>query len=449
MNPQRWLAFWWMLFGYAVLAVAQVPAHHTSTQFRIAGYLPDYRTFDATQANSLTDLIIFSAQPTESGDLDLSRLAKTDWAQLLAAKRKHKLRIILCVGGWERSTHFAKVAASEKLRANFANAARQICIDKQLDGIDLDWEHPRDAAEQNSYAVLLQDLKHVLHPAGRSVSITMAAWQALPRSAFAAVDWIQVMAYDHPGRHSTFENAQADVNKLIEAGAPPHKIMLGLPFYGRTIEKADRTLTYREIVDKYGTAPTADEVDGIYFNGPSMIERKTRYALDAKLAGVMIWELGQDASVQASLLQAIARACHEPRYRISVQRAEDRVECQTVERRPVLVVTSPTGIGSAVIYRPASGWPKETNMILKMKLKGLEQLRVSVGDLNWMVAVSSSDHKPTIRLQRGKRETEVANSQDRYWTDVKTDSGFELELPNTFFTDNPESITIHWIDFFR
>ncbi len=311
MNPVRWLALYLMLFSSVGFSRADDTLPHVSTQFRIAGYLPDYRPFQIEQAQGLTDLIVFSAQPTETGDIDLSRLSKTNWPQLQEARRKSKLRLILCVGGWERSTRFAKVATSEKLRHNFVAAARKICDDKQLDGIDLDWEHPQNAQEQNAYAVLLQELRDALHPGGRSVSITMAAWQVVPRAAFEAVDWIQLMAYDHPHRHSTFEDAQADVNKLIQAGAPRHKLVLGLPFYGRAIEKAERTLTYGEIVQKFRPDRAIDEVDGFYFNGPAMLERKVRYALDAKLAGVMIWELGQDAPGQASLLRVITQTARQ------------------------------------------------------------------------------------------------------------------------------------------
>ncbi len=443
----RWMTFCSMLC--LNLACGEEPVPQKSTQFRIAGYLPDYRSFQVEQAAGLTDLIVFSAQPTESGDIDMSRLTKTNWPQLQEAKRKHKLRLILCVGGWERSTHFARVAASQELRKRFVTAARQICIDKQLDGIDLDWEHPRDVQEQNAYALLLQDLQRVLHPAGHSVSITMAAWQAMPRSAFEAVDWIQLMTYDHPGRHSTFENAQADVRQLVQAGAPQHKIMLGLPFYGRGIEKADRTLTYREILQKHQLNRAIDEVDGVYFNGPATIERKTRYALDAKLAGVMIWEIGQDASGESSLLRIITQTTNQSGYRIEVERADDRVDVDQSANYPVLIVNSPTGIGSFVVHRPSGGWSKEQPIVLRLKLKGLEQLRITAGELHWLVAVSSSDHKPTIRLQRGKEETAVADMKDPYWTDVRTTPFFEMKLPQAIFADNPPSITVQWIDLFR
>lgn len=439
-----------LVLGCLNSAAADDSTQPGSEVFRIAGYLPDYRSFDAVKTGGLTDLIVFSAQPTESGDIDLSRLAKTNWAELREAKQKQKFRLILCIGGWERSTHFGKVAASEKLRHNFVTTAKRLCVEKQLDGIDLDWEHPHDAQEQDAYAMLLQDLQQALHPAGRSVSITMAAWQVLPRRAFELVDWIQVMAYDHPGRHSTFENAQSDIDKLIQAGAPRHKILLGLPFYGRAIERAQPALTYHEIVAKFRPGRAVDEIEGIYFNGPAMIQRKTYYALQSRLAGVMIWELGQDARGEDSLLNTILQACRKTNYRIEVQNKEDQVAIDAVALQPVFTVISAKGIGRAVVHRPTDGWPNEQQQIVvKLKLRGLEQLRVSAGELSWLVNVSSHDRKPTIRLQRGSNETEITNLDNRYWTDVKTSSDFEMKLPSAIFSDNPKSITIDWVDFYR
>eukprot|EP00041_Stephanoeca_diplocostata_P036468 m.1333979 g.1333979 ORF g.1333979 m.1333979 type:complete len:127 (+) comp24872_c0_seq14:1144-1524(+) len=66
-------------------------------------------------------------------------------------------------------------------------------------------------------------------------------------------------------------------------------------------------------------APEIDEVGNQYFNGVSMIEEKTRYALDQRLGGVMIWEVGQDNFIndesalhqENSLLRAISRVIDE------------------------------------------------------------------------------------------------------------------------------------------
>jgi GH18 family chitinase len=278
--------------------------------FRIAGYLPDYRAaeFDPATAKPLTDLILFSAEPTAAGPLDLSRLKKMPWADLRAFKTKQRVRLILCVGGWERSKHFAAAAGSEKTRAEFVKSAVGVCLDERLDGLDLDWEHPKSAAEQSDYAALLADLRAGFQPHGLALSVTMAGWQKLPHAGFAAVDWVNLMAYDHPDRHSTFEAAQADVKRLLDAGAKAEQITLGIPLYGRDRDKPERAVSYRELLAKNKLDADADEVGRVFFNGPATVRRKTEYAAEANLAGVMVWELGQDATGESSLVRVIQAA---------------------------------------------------------------------------------------------------------------------------------------------
>ncbi|QDU26492.1 Chitinase A1 precursor [Anatilimnocola aggregata] len=283
--------------------------------FRVAAYLPEYRLaeFEPRLARYLTDLIVFSAEPTEFGGINRSRLAKVPWDELRQWKTKERVRLILCIGGWERSKHFATVATSPEKRQVFVKEAVRLCLEERLDGIDLDWEHPRDEAEQEGYGRLLTELRAGFQPHGLLLSVTIAAWQKMPPEAFTAAHWVQVMAYDHDDKHSTFEGAVADVKTLKEAGVPAEKIVLGMPFYGRDILRRNRSLAYREIVARHDPKPDVDEIDGVYFNGLSMIRRKTEYALESRLGGVMAWELGQDVPTDRSLLRAIDAAVQQAR----------------------------------------------------------------------------------------------------------------------------------------
>jgi GH18 family chitinase len=115
------------------------------------------------------------------------------------------------------------------------------------------------------------------------------------------------MAYDAEGRHSTYEFAESDVGRLVNQGVPAAKICLGIPLYGRGVNDRSRELGYSQIMARFKPGAEVDEMDGLYFNGISTVERKTRLALSTKLAGVMAWEIGQDADGDSSLLRAIHR----------------------------------------------------------------------------------------------------------------------------------------------
>lgn len=277
----------------------------TQPPFRIAGYLPDYRLerFTLGQAQHLTDLILFSAEPNANGSLNLDRLKNAPWPAPQKWKKENGTRLHLSIGGWERSAHFASVSSSPTKIDAFVKDALRVCKERQIDGIDIDWEHPKDEQEQKGYAALLTALRKAMDPLGLKLSMTLAAWQPVSKDAFAAVHWIQVMAYDHAGKHSTLVNSQSDMKKLLAAGAPAEKLLLGLPLYGRDVKNASRTMTYSEIVKQYSPKPSDDEVQGIYFNGPSTISAKVRYTKEQKFAGVFFWEIGQDAAGDASLIR--------------------------------------------------------------------------------------------------------------------------------------------------
>ena len=277
---------------------------------RIAGYLPDYRVqdYDLSRAVGLTDLIVFSAEVTPEGSLDLGRLKDAPWEKLRQFKTQERIRLILCVGGWARSQGFAKASATPDGRAKFAREAVEFCLSQRLDGLDLDWEHPEGDEQQQGYAALLETLRDAFAPFGLQLSVTMAAWQQLPAEGFVAVDAIQIMAYDNPGQHSTLADAERDVKALITRGAAREKIVLGLPAYGRHQTRKDDAISYAEIAAKHKLTPGMDEVEGYYFNGPATFRKKLQLVRREKLAGVMVWELGQDADGEKSLMKVVREA---------------------------------------------------------------------------------------------------------------------------------------------
>jgi chitinase len=151
---------------------------------------------------------------------------------------------------------------------------------------------------------LLTETKTAFKPHKLQVSIAIGSHKTLSKEAYAAVDVVNVMSYDHGARHSTYDHSVKDVTRQKSAGAKPGKICLGVPFYGRKVKDRSNAKAFKDLKKLHPKA-TADEVDGFYFNNAETIRKKTQFAIDNKLGGIMIWEIGQDAKGKESLLKVI------------------------------------------------------------------------------------------------------------------------------------------------
>lgn len=273
---------------------------------RLVGYLPYWATprLEAGRYPGLTDLILFSGEPRADGSLDATRLDRTPWDKV-AAVRASGVRVHLCLGGWGRSRHFAAVTGEARLRARLVAETAAFCLRHRLDGVDLDWEHPKGAAQLEAYGLLLDELKAALANRKGEVTLTLAGAAQLPPNGGRRADRVQLMAYDLPGRHASTEAALARAEALLAAGVPAERLVLGVPFYGRGVTERDRTLPYREILARHSPRPSQDDAEGLHFNGPATMARKAGWVRQRGLAGVMAWELTQDAEGEASLLRGL------------------------------------------------------------------------------------------------------------------------------------------------
>lgn len=294
-----------MLVSLAFACVAMAPSKPL-----LAGYLPSWRVaqYDVARLAPLTDVLYFSVQPREDGTLDLKDIDLNDIAKLRKAQLRYGFRLLICCGGWERSAGFMAVASSPERRSRFVAEVDLFLAKHELDGIDLDWEHPKNPAEAKAYGELIRDLRKTLAPKKRIVTAAIASWQAMSPEAVASLDRVHLMSYDHPNRHATMELAQSDVAKLRAMGFPAEKIVLGLPFYGRNLRDANDAKSYAEIRATYKPETKVDEAGDYYFNGPAMVEAKAKYVKREKLGGLMVWEVSQDATGVDSLLERMKKA---------------------------------------------------------------------------------------------------------------------------------------------
>lgn len=152
-------------------------------------------------------------------------------------------------------------------------------------------------------------------------------------------------------------------------------------------------------------------------------------------------------------------AVKESQFQITTKRADDMVDVEIKNASMVFSVHSPSGISQSVIESTDGTWPD--TVMLQLHLKGLENLKISNGKVTIEAAVSSQDGQ--VRLWMDGKEDSLLDSMSPYWIQVRIagkdgkpettipleDGYFEIPFPKTLLENNPKSITVNWIDFYR
>ncbi len=217
--------------------------------FKIIGYYMP--TADSVSLEYYTHINYSFAIPAPSGDT-LLPLSRADHAQKMI-KRVHaeKKKIFLSVGGWGigdapgDDSRFHRIAATEKGRTTFNKSILQMVEKYGFDGVDLDWEYPdENSPSADEYVALVKDLAQALHSRKKELTAAVISYgkkgYGIKDEVFEHMDWINLMAYDddygpdYIRAHSPYSLAEKSLKYwLEERKLPPHKAVLGLPYYAK------------------------------------------------------------------------------------------------------------------------------------------------------------------------------------------------------------------------
>ena len=300
----------------------------------IGGYLPYYRINKVTPEifDYLTHLYYFSLGPNIAGELgrinstgDFTHLDDIPAVQknidtLISWRDSKPVKIYLVVGGWVQSNYFDEAVANPVSRANLVANIKSFCLDYGVDGVDLDWEPYNGPVNDTHYGLLISELRTAFDGTDLEISSAINPNHTSMVEEYADADFIQLMSY---GSHfsgntqvsmATLENW---VNGWVNNGFSKSKLVIGLPAYGKT-PSDNSAIIYRDIVNLYSPQADTDMITHnnktYYFNNINTIKEKTQYMLDNELKGVMMWELGQDTTVNdpKSLLWNIHETIYNP-----------------------------------------------------------------------------------------------------------------------------------------
>ncbi len=122
------------------------------------------------------------------------------------------------------------------------------------------------------------------------------------------------------------------------------------------------------------------------------------------------------------------------------------------DSRVTLDVADPWGINGLNARLTEGEWPEE--VVIRLRLRGLESLEILYGDYTIATGVSSTDDPApplilTVTDEQGQTQS-ASPSADVYYPNIRpTADGFEITLPPHFHNDSYPSFSLRWIDFYR
>lgn len=296
----------------------------------VIGYIPTWKdmrkTIDDTDLKILTHINLSFLNPDASGAFLLdgepvcSDGVSKDIIYVVKKAHQHGVKVLVSLGGGtipECSGDWAELLKDSN-RTTVVNNLKALVDYYDLDGIDVDIEGGllHGISEAGNYTPFIQELRGALEPLDKLVTCATASYVGgmIPKSSIPFFDYVNIMAYDNNwnsmGNHATYDDAIRDMELWLDLGCPPSKLVLGLPFYGYSGIVGSGGVSYKSIVDQDPNAAQLDSYKDYGYNGIPTIEAKTAYAIKHG-AGIMIWEISQDASGNLSLLQAIGTKLKE------------------------------------------------------------------------------------------------------------------------------------------
>lgn len=299
-----------------------------------------------------------------------------NFLQLKELKEKHPhLKTLFSVGGWTLSDAFSALAASQEARQNFIQQCISFCEKYGFDGVDIDWEYPGFAEhsgrpeDKQNFTILLKELDQAVKAHHPPLLVTIAApagpWHYKNMEVdiiHQYLDWINIMGYDFHGpwggeedgmthhhaalypseKGNPLLNVDSAVNYYLLQGVPHHKLVVGMPLYGRSYAGADGLYSPYQGVGE-GTTSEAGirffsdikqnllssytrywdddaQVPYLYHPGKRQfisyedeksLAIKCHYIRNYQLGGAMVWELGLDTRPSWNAMKTIHQTLNQ------------------------------------------------------------------------------------------------------------------------------------------
>lgn len=190
---------------------------------------------------------------------------------LTADGRKNGVPVLVTIGGGVTVRGLEKVTVDKKSTTALLREVLRNVNEGRYDGVDLDWEFPRDEVTRTGHARLVSELRRGLDALAKRTQrekpyLLTATLTAAPffgqwvdvEAIVPKVDWLNIKAYDMAGpwsqyaaHHAPLFASSDDPEKATRSvagamrywegrGVPKSKLVLGTPLFGRAMPAAKR-----------------------------------------------------------------------------------------------------------------------------------------------------------------------------------------------------------------
>lgn len=289
------------------------------------GYLMKGEERELSGAEPLTDICYFSIPVSSKGLLSIPPAPPSLSGGLRARSRVH---IVITELSNPALTHFClnpELPYRKRLVDDIVRAAAR------YDGVQIDFESvPADDAR--NFLGFLGDIRKSL-PTGKILSVALPARRKPVRDAYdyaaisAIVDRVIIMAYDQhwsasrPGPVGSVVWLR-EVIEFAEREVPRHKLVVGLPLYGRAwqdkkLARALRNHHIDDLVSSKGATPAYTPESGchfqydervtvnVYYDDINSTRKKLELCRNNGVGAAAFWRIGQGSTELWSIISAV------------------------------------------------------------------------------------------------------------------------------------------------